>query len=178
MCPKMSSDSVGACAEQCSSDGDCTEGYLCCSNGCGHSCMAPVYVPYHPPPLICPSVSSDTVGICSEECGNGCSETDELCCSNGCGHSCIKGMVPSPLCSHIREGLLNGTVLIGGYVPQCEEDGSFTQHQCHGSTGYCWCVNTSTGYPISDQIRFKMPQCSKSYLVQDRLTGYFRPNLK
>ncbi|XP_035671401.1 waprin-Phi1-like [Branchiostoma floridae] len=30
---------VGACAEFCSSDADCSGGQRCCSNGCGHACM-------------------------------------------------------------------------------------------------------------------------------------------
>ena len=35
----------------------------------------------------------------------------------------------------------NATGLIGEFVPQCEEDGSFASTQCSGSTGYCWCVD-------------------------------------
>ena len=31
----------GACVEACSSDSDCSDGQLCCSNGCGHECMSP-----------------------------------------------------------------------------------------------------------------------------------------
>lgn len=31
--------------------------------------------------------------------------------------------------------------LLGSYTPQCEKDGSYTPMQCHGSTGYCWCVD-------------------------------------
>ncbi|XP_072895083.1 nidogen-2 [Hemitrygon akajei] len=30
--------------------------------------------------------------------------------------------------------------LIGAYVPQCDDEGNFRPMQCHGSTGYCWCV--------------------------------------
>ena len=30
--------------------------------------------------------------------------------------------------------------LIGAYVPQCRDDGYYKGMQCHGSTGYCWCV--------------------------------------
>ena len=29
----------GICTEQCRSNADCSSGYLCCSNGCGHACM-------------------------------------------------------------------------------------------------------------------------------------------
>uniref|UniRef100_A0A482ZDD9 U35-Liphistoxin-Lm1a_1 n=1 Tax=Liphistius malayanus TaxID=1203467 RepID=A0A482ZDD9_9ARAC len=31
--------------------------------------------------------------------------------------------------------------LIGNYIPQCEKDGTYSRIQCHGSTGYCWCVD-------------------------------------
>ncbi|EDO39095.1 predicted protein, partial [Nematostella vectensis] len=31
--------------------------------------------------------------------------------------------------------------LIGAYIPQCDKDGRYSALQCHGSTGYCWCVN-------------------------------------
>ena len=31
--------------------------------------------------------------------------------------------------------------LVGAYSPQCNEDGSWKRLQCHGSIGYCWCVN-------------------------------------
>ena len=43
---------IGTCDEQCSSDDGCSNGQLCCSNGCGHACMDPTincavsYVPH------------------------------------------------------------------------------------------------------------------------------------
>uniref|UniRef100_A0A8B9GXY4 Thyroglobulin type-1 domain-containing protein n=1 Tax=Astyanax mexicanus TaxID=7994 RepID=A0A8B9GXY4_ASTMX len=27
------------------------------------------------------------------------------------------------------------------YIPACDEDGFYRSHQCHGSTGQCWCVD-------------------------------------
>ncbi|XP_072125175.1 nidogen-2 isoform X11 [Mobula birostris] len=30
--------------------------------------------------------------------------------------------------------------LVGLYIPQCDDEGNFRSMQCHGSTGYCWCV--------------------------------------
>ncbi|XP_065920034.1 kielin/chordin-like protein [Dysidea avara] len=41
-CPVVDPDSFGICPEDCSIDSDCSNGQLCCSNGCGHVCMEPV----------------------------------------------------------------------------------------------------------------------------------------
>merc|ERR1712072_476985 len=30
---------------------------------------------------------------------------------------------------------------VGAYIPSCKPDGTYTTKQCHGSTGYCWCLN-------------------------------------
>ena len=30
--------------------------------------------------------------------------------------------------------------LLGSYRPQCTKQGFYHPKQCHGSTGYCWCV--------------------------------------
>ncbi|KAM5177851.1 SPARC-related modular calcium-binding protein 1 isoform 8-T8 [Callospermophilus lateralis] len=47
------------------------------------------------------------------------------------------------------------------FVPECGEDGSFTQVQCHTYTGYCWCV-TPDGKPISgSSVQNKTPVCSE-----------------
>ena len=40
-----------------------------------------------------------------------------------------------------EQAQLNATGLIGEFVPECEDDGSFASTQCWGSTGYCWCVD-------------------------------------
>ncbi|CAL8283848.1 unnamed protein product [Lota lota] len=55
------------------------------------------------------------------------------------------------------------------FVPECNEDGSFTQVQCHTLTGYCWCV-TNDGKPVSgSSVHNKTPVCSGS--VTDRPPG-------
>jgi hypothetical protein len=33
--------------------------------------------------------------------------------------------------------------VIGSYVPQCDAAGDYEPVQCHGSTGFCWCSDTS-----------------------------------
>ena len=35
---------IGICVEQCAADDSCEGEQKCCSNGCGHTCMAPVPV--------------------------------------------------------------------------------------------------------------------------------------
>ncbi|XP_061693207.1 nidogen-2 isoform X2 [Syngnathoides biaculeatus] len=34
-----------------------------------------------------------------------------------------------------------GYPLVGAFVPQCDANGEYTPQQCHGSSGYCWCVD-------------------------------------
>ena len=43
-------------------------------------------------------------------------------------------------CKSMKEKMLKKN-LLGSYIPQCNEDGTFSTRQCHGSTGKCWCVN-------------------------------------
>ena len=41
------------------------------------------------------------------------------------------------------DAVANATGLLGEFIPQCEEDGSYSPLQCWGSTGYCWCVDSN-----------------------------------
>lgn len=62
---------------------------------------------------------------------------------------------------------INATGLIGEFIPQCEDDGSYTLTQCWSSTGYCWCVNED-GIEIpgtSSPSWLGMPDCSSSSLI-------------
>uniref|UniRef100_A0A3Q2ZEG2 Nidogen 2a (osteonidogen) n=1 Tax=Kryptolebias marmoratus TaxID=37003 RepID=A0A3Q2ZEG2_KRYMA len=49
-------------------------------------------------------------------------------------------------CEHHRDSVQttspDGLPLVGAYVPQCDGEGQYTPLQCHGSTGYCWCVDS------------------------------------
>ncbi|KAL0609259.1 Nidogen-1 [Plecturocebus cupreus] len=52
-------------------------------------------------------------------------------------------------CQHEREHILGAAgaadaqrpVPPGLFVPECDEHGHYAPTQCHGSTGYCWCVD-------------------------------------
>ncbi|XP_061078921.1 SPARC-related modular calcium-binding protein 1 [Conger conger] len=55
------------------------------------------------------------------------------------------------------------------FIPECKDDGSFSQVQCHTLTGYCWCVTTD-GKPISgSSVHNRTPICSGS--VTDKPPG-------
>ncbi|XP_065144755.1 SPARC-related modular calcium-binding protein 1 isoform X4 [Paramisgurnus dabryanus] len=49
------------------------------------------------------------------------------------------------------------------FIPQCNDDGTFAQVQCHTLTGYCWCVTTD-GKPVSgSSVQNKTPVCSGNF---------------
>ncbi|XP_052353947.1 equistatin-like [Oncorhynchus keta] len=50
-------------------------------------------------------------------------------------------------CELARDAATHGP--IGGFIPTCDYNGQYTPEQCWGSTGYCWCVNSS-GQKIPD----------------------------
>ncbi|XP_069091070.1 SPARC-related modular calcium-binding protein 2 isoform X3 [Pleurodeles waltl] len=53
------------------------------------------------------------------------------------------------------------------FIPECNDDGTYNQVQCHSYTGYCWCVNP-IGRPISGTaVSHKTPRCPGS--VTERL---------
>uniref|UniRef100_A0A672QIW9 SPARC related modular calcium binding 1 n=1 Tax=Sinocyclocheilus grahami TaxID=75366 RepID=A0A672QIW9_SINGR len=46
------------------------------------------------------------------------------------------------------------------FIPECNDDGTFAQVQCHTLTGYCWCATTD-GKPVSgSSVQNKTPVCS------------------
>ncbi|NXR39968.1 NID2 protein, partial [Zosterops hypoxanthus] len=53
---------------------------------------------------------------------------------------------PPSMCERWRQSLLEhygGSPRGDQYVPQCDPSGDFTPLQCHGDSGYCWCVEQS-----------------------------------
>ncbi|XDV42941.1 hypothetical protein PO909_011511 [Leuciscus waleckii] len=52
---------------------------------------------------------------------------------------------PKTQCEQHRDSLQSGNggvTLVGGFIPQCDEEGQYRPQQCHGSTGHCWCVDS------------------------------------
>uniref|UniRef100_A0A3B3UP04 SPARC related modular calcium binding 1 n=1 Tax=Poecilia latipinna TaxID=48699 RepID=A0A3B3UP04_9TELE len=58
------------------------------------------------------------------------------------------------------------------FVPECNEDGTFAQVQCHTLTGYCWCV-TADGKPVSgSSVHNRKPVCSGTLTGQGGLLSF------
>lgn len=51
----------------------------------------------------------------------------------------------------------------GMFVPQCREDGGYKASQCHGSTGFCWCVDEYGNELTDTRIRGPLNCSGKSY---------------
>uniref|UniRef100_A0AAZ1XCX3 Thyroglobulin type-1 domain-containing protein n=1 Tax=Oreochromis aureus TaxID=47969 RepID=A0AAZ1XCX3_OREAU len=86
---------------------------------------------------------------------------------------------------------------IGVYKPQCDAEGQYLPQQCHGSTGYCWCVDsrgeeragtrTPPGAPPVDCDRPVQPERAKTHCEHHRdsvkttsadgypITGVYKP---
>ena len=142
---------AGICSEECGSDDDCNSDQKCCSNGCGHTCMDPVSIPYMAPPRECPEEDEGPVLCDGQECTTDSCDNSQLCCENSCGSRlCVDGVLPPYPCTRTIDGMSGGDML-GSFIPRCrEEDGSFLALQCFSH--YCWCVDTASGEPTSDMV--------------------------
>lgn len=167
--PYYSVCTVGSCDFRCG-DGHCIDrSYVCDSRldctdrsdmqNCSMGLRGVVYLQPSDIPQQCPN-ANNLPSVCGEhcrtdsECGEG-----EMCCLSNCGRSCVKSIPVTPICrSKARQ--VQQTGLIGAFQPSCQEDGSFSEMQCYGSTGFCWCVDVETGQPVSNGIR-GAPQCRR-----------------
>nr|XP_039258617.1 papilin-like [Styela clava] len=104
-CPSVPRDQAGICIFSCSSNSDCKrEGQICCSNGCGSTCVYPPLDKRCPPPdpeiirtlpfRICPQPSCFSNDVCRK---------GDICCSNGCQQNCISPPFTDPRCLIARE---------------------------------------------------------------------------
>ncbi|KAF5902232.1 testican-3 isoform X1 [Clarias magur] len=48
--------------------------------------------------------------------------------------------------------------LLGQYMPSCDDDGFYKPHQCHGSSGQCWCVDRY-GKEVAGSRRMGPAEC-------------------
>ena len=174
-CPAVREDEVGICVHECSLHSECPHSKKCCYNGCGHTCQSPVTIPYV---LLSESTScpSPNEVPCVDQTGGGGSCRDpqfacsagEVCCDNSCSSGvCLKLENLSP-CFTAREVIRGNetTPLMGAYRPQCDFDGHFKRVQCHEH--YCWCVENSTGRPLTDMVPYEKLdtlECSGRYNI-------------
>ncbi|XP_048581312.1 uncharacterized protein LOC5512067 isoform X7 [Nematostella vectensis] len=49
--------------------------------------------------------------------------------------------------------------IYGVFSPSCEDDGNYTNIQCHSQTGYCWCVNQDGNELWGSRTRGQQPDC-------------------
>ncbi|XP_076878389.1 saxiphilin-like [Brachyhypopomus gauderio] len=57
--------------------------------------------------------------------------------------NCVAAACPKTKCQQERDNAMVKH-LTGSFIPQCDMQGNYNPLQCWGSTGYCWCVD-STG---------------------------------
>ncbi|MAZ30635.1 MAG: hypothetical protein CMP57_00910 [Flavobacteriales bacterium] len=63
-----------------------------------------------------------------------------------------------------QQAQLNASGLIGEFVPNCQEDGSYVSTQCWASAEYCWCVDEDgEEIPGTSILSWQgMPDCSSN----------------
>ncbi|XP_033109473.1 fibrillin-1-like isoform X4 [Anneissia japonica] len=138
----------GQCVDinECNILNSCPQDVGCENTEGSFKCIFDGTNPFEPPEILvikegsCPVVSGDTVGICVQMCDadSDCDGTKK-CCSNGCGHACMEP-VGLTHCQQRRKDYISSG-LIGGFLPNCNSDGSYIVSQCHGGTGFCFCVD-------------------------------------
>ncbi|XP_041353143.1 SPARC-related modular calcium-binding protein 1-like isoform X2 [Gigantopelta aegis] len=45
------------------------------------------------------------------------------------------------------------------FVPVCKHDGTFAEVQCHGTTGFCWCVTKDGRHIPATSVKGRRPRC-------------------
>ncbi|XP_033732549.1 uncharacterized protein LOC117321990 isoform X4 [Pecten maximus] len=152
-CPVANGTSA-ICWEQCSNDTDCIGIMKCCSNGCGHICLAPER---RRKPGQCPILPTGPVGTCLEECSEDSNcQGKRKCCSNGCGHICLAP--DGPCGKDMPLTHMNGTELHCGRGGQacpsdsvCKVDKGDKYAVCCSNKYYedrKKCMNYHGGYPM------------------------------
>ncbi len=137
LCPSVSIETVGVCAESCYDDYACPDDQKCCSNGCGHSCM-PAYDPGVHEFGECPPMVE--TGTCPSECtvDLDCGELG-ICCYTGCGYACASPIIvdplpyiPGPICPLLPEFATGPCADFCGFDYDCKEG----EKCCSNGCGY------------------------------------------
>ncbi|KAJ7381019.1 hypothetical protein OS493_004614 [Desmophyllum pertusum] len=169
---------LGAFVPKCKPDGhyedqQCHEMYCWCvgKNGLklpGTTVRGPAVCLHRAKPGTCPKPWKGQEGFCDyrgDMCSHDseCAGEDDRCCFNGCQNDCVPP-VGIKLCTkhHKAETAKHqGLGFVGGFSPSCKLNGDYEEVQCHGSTGYCWCVDKLGNELEGTRTRGK-PNCTPS----------------
>lgn len=121
-CPAVDPDHLGICAFMCSpqAESSCPSGQLCCSNGCGFSCVDPA--PQNAEKewdQLCPQKTDlDKVIGCSE---NTCPmmKCNNRCCFDGCNSYCVYVTTPAITGAPVTDGAIASTA--NSFCPWAEK---------------------------------------------------------
>lgn len=103
--------------------------------------------------------------------------SNECWCVDNHGYELPKSRIPwqrglpTPTCELMTPCRLqryHAPNLIGAMRPQCDEEGEFKAIQCHGSTGFCWCVDPA-GKEVNGTRQRGKPDCSKAVFPAESL---------
>ncbi|XP_059409894.1 testican-3-like isoform X1 [Carassius carassius] len=89
------------------------------------------------------SLSSEKSDVCTKAFLRSCDTDRDRLVSSQEWCSCFQRYQEAPCQSEISiiHNQQAGKKLLGPYIPSCDEDGFYRPHQCHGSSGQCWCVD-------------------------------------
>ena len=54
---------------------------------------------------------------------------------------------------------------VGGFIPQCTDEGAYKTVQCHALTGFCWCVSVQGVRIQGTEERYKEPDCDGKMMI-------------
>ncbi|KAK2158701.1 hypothetical protein LSH36_165g04022 [Paralvinella palmiformis] len=103
------------------------------------------------------------IDSCDHDKDGTLSDREWCCCFADVLPPCLTEMKKVPATLTMGEPIVLpdfdvGFFSVGAFVPQCDSDGFYKPVQCHGSTGYCWCVDRN-GLTIEGTHTRGMPDC-------------------
>ncbi|XP_065131085.2 testican-3 isoform X2 [Paramisgurnus dabryanus] len=89
------------------------------------------------------SLSSEKSDVCTKAFLSSCDLDKNKLISSQEWCACFQKYQDAPCQTEITSILKQQVVkkLLGTYMPSCDEDGFYRPHQCHSSSGQCWCVD-------------------------------------
>ncbi|XP_048580646.1 fibrillin-1 isoform X2 [Nematostella vectensis] len=202
-CPKPWKDDkyCDRMGDLCKDDKDCFGNFKCCFTGCQYDCVKPVNLTtcQLEKQKADDQLSGDVPigGLFVPRCADDGSYLPVQCHDSVGQCWCVDKngleidgtrMRGTPKCNvtieknktHCQKKLekalgAEGVAPPGRFVPLCNDDGSYADVQCHGSTGYCWCVHPDNGQEVTGTRQRGQPDCSDAAL--SKCQRHYRDNL-